>query len=64
MDNKKKKNTTKRGMKMREKVKKEFKRVAIRKTQSIVIKLFFGGNLEKLDFPLNCKSKNRPFKKQ
>ena len=64
MDNKKKKNTTKRGMKMREKVKKEFKRVAIRKTQSIVIKLFFGGNLEKLDFPLNCNSKNRPFKKQ
>ena len=34
------------------------------KTQSIVIKLFFGGNLEKLDFPLNCNSKNRPFKKQ
>ena len=64
MDNKKKKNTTKRGMKMREKVKKEFKRVTIRKTQSIVIKLFFGGNLEKLDFPLNCNSKNRPFKKQ
>ena len=51
MDNKKKKNTTKRGMKMREKVKKEFKRVAIRKTQSIVIKLFFWRKFRKTRLP-------------
>ena len=29
-----------------------------------VIKLFFAGNLENLDFPLFQKSKHMPFKKQ
>ena len=49
-----------------EKNKERVQKRGIRKTQSIVdaIKNFFGGNLEKLDFPLNCNSKNRPFKKQ